>query len=627
MMMGGMGGGRGGGGFRNAAHIDGKAFDSKVMRRLWTYLRPHKVQIGWALALTVITAGAQLLGPFLLKVAIDEFITTRRDLLGLSLVASLFIFTLAVSWTSQGHQAYLMTMVAQDVLNRMRMELFEKINRLSLSYHDRHETGVTMSRIINDVTAFQQLLTQGVLYIAADCLVLVGVVVIMLSMNVKLALYTLSVMPIMIAATIVYTMRARMAFVRTRETIGEVAAGFQENVSGVRIVQAFAREGVSQAQFEAVNRRNWRANLLANALGAAFPPLVQFMSMLATAVVLWAGASAALNGEVTVGVVAAFLTYVTRFFQPIQELAQVYNTLQQAMAAGEKIFELLDYPVDVDDKPGAIEMPPVRGQVRFDNVSFGYNADTPVLKGVSLLAQPGDSIALVGPTGAGKTSIASLLARFYEVSGGSVRIDGIDIRDVTMASLRGQMALVPQDPFLFSGTIAENIRYGRLDATDDEVMDAAKLANAHEFVTRLPQGYNTTVSERGQNYSQGQRQLISFARAVLANPRILILDEATASVDTRTEALIQAALARLLDGRTSFVIAHRLSTIRSATCILVVARGEIVERGTHRELLAAGGAYRDLYMKQYQGTTPQEPAADQEPARGAGHRVAVPTAS
>jgi len=310
--------------------------------------------------------------------------------------------------------------------------------------------------------------------------------------------------------------------------------------------------------------------------------------------------------------VVAFLTYVTRFFQPIRELSQIYTLFQQAMAAGEKIFELMDYKVDVADKPDAIAMPAIEGRVEFDHVFFSYRDDVAVLSDVSFVAEPGMTIALVGPTGAGKTSIASLLSRFYDINRGAIRVDGHDIRDVTMSSLRRQMGLVPQDPFLFSGTIADNIRFGRLDATDEEVVEAATLANAHEFVDRLPDGYNTAVYERGQNYSQGQRQLIAFARAVLADPRILILDEATASVDTRTEVLIQAALARLLHGRTSFVIAHRLSTIRNADMVMVIDHGEVVQRGTHRELLLQEGMYRDLYLMQYRRETKKVDAVPED---------------
>lgn len=579
--------------------IGGRIFDPVIARRIWNYLSPHTVRLIWAFGLVAVTAGTQLVGPYLLKIAIDDFIIARRDILGLSFVSSAFALTVVISWASQAQQSYSMALVAQDVMNRMRSDLFSKINRLSLSYHDRHESGVTMSRIVNDVAVFQELLTQGVINIIADSILLVGIMGIMLAMSPKLALYTFSILPVMVIATVIYTHRARRAFLRTRETIGEVAAGFQENVSGIRVVQAFAREQVSQNRFDEINRGNLRANLWAQALSSAFPPVVEFIGMLTTAIVLWFGALSVVNGEITVGVVVAFLTYVTRFFQPIRELSMVYTHFQQSMAAGQKIFELLDYPVDVDDPPDARSMPRIKGHVEFDRVHLSYRDDVPVLTNVSFAAQPGQTIALVGPTGAGKTSIASLLARFYDVRGGRILIDGIDIRDVTMASLRRQMGLVPQDPFLFTGTIADNIRFGRLEATDEEVVEAAKLANAHEFIARLPEEYNTEVYERGQNYSQGQRQLIAFARAVLANPRILILDEATASVDTRTEMLIQAALARLLDGRTSFVIAHRLSTIRNADVVLVIDHGQVVQRGTHRELLAQQGLYRELYLMQY----------------------------
>jgi ABC-type multidrug transport system fused ATPase/permease subunit len=496
----------------------------------------------------------------------------------------------------------------------MRGELFVKINRLPLTYHDQHESGVTMSRIINDVTVFQQLLTNGAINVVTDLLILVGIASIMLALNWKLALLTLSVMPVMIGATIFFTSRARKAYLRTRETIGEVAASFQENVSGVRVVQAFAREEVSQNRFDEINQGNRNANLGAVLLSSAFPPIVEFMGMLATAIVLFFGTMAVMSGDITVGVVVAFLTYVTRFFQPIRELAQVYNLFQQAMAAGEKIFDLLDEPITVDNRPDATELAPIEGRVEFDHVSFSYRGDVPVLKDVSFVAEPGQTIALVGPTGAGKTSIASLLARFYDINEGAILIDGTDTRSVTMESLRRQMGLVPQDPFLFSGTVRDNIRFGRPSATDEEIVDAAKLANTHDFISRLPQGYDTEVNERGQNYSQGQRQLIAFARAVLANPRILILDEATASVDTRTEVLIQAALARLLHGRTSFVIAHRLSTIRNADTVLVVNGGEIVQRGTHRELLSEEGMYKDLYLMQYRREMRQLDAVPEEMA-------------
>ncbi len=585
--------------FRGQDHATGPVVNKKVLGRLGTYLRPHKLRVAWALTLVAVTSATQIVGPLLLKIAIDDHLIAQRDLPGLSLVSGLYALTILIAWFSQAHQSFTMAVVAQDVLNRIRGALFEKINRLSLSYHDRHESGVTMSRIVNDVAVFQELLTQGVVNVVADFLLLIGIITIMVVMSPKLALYTFAVLPIMVLATAFFTQRARSAYLRTRETIGEVAAGFQENVSGVRVVQAFAREEVSQERFERINRGNLNANLWAVALSSAYPPIVEFMSTLATGIVLFFGTMAVLNGEITVGVIVAFLTYVTRFFQPIRELSMVYTLFQQSMAAGEKIFQLLDEPIEVDDHPNAKAMPRIEGRVEFEHVFFSYRNNVPVLNDVGFVAEPGQTVALVGPTGAGKTSIASLLARFYDVRGGRVLIDGIDIRDVTMASLRSQMGYVPQDPFLFTGTIADNIRFGRLDATDEEVIEAARSANAHDFILRQADGYATHVYERGQNYSQGQRQLIALARAVLANPRILVLDEATASVDTRTEALIQSALNRVLEGRTSFVIAHRLSTIRNADTVLVIDHGEIVERGTHRELLTQEGMYRDLYLMQY----------------------------
>jgi ATP-binding cassette, subfamily B, multidrug efflux pump len=606
--------------FRGQDQATGPVVNKKVLGRLGTYLQPHKLRVAWALLLVAVTSATQIVGPLLLKTAIDDHLIAQPDLPGLSLVSGAYAVTILIAWFSQANQSYTMALVAQDVLNRIRGALFEKINFLSLSYHDRHESGVTMSRIVNDVAVFQELLTQGVVNVVADFLLLIGIITIMVVMSPKLALYTFAVLPIMVLATAFFTQRARSAYLRTRETIGEVAAGFQENVSGVRVVQAFAREEVSQERFERINRGNLNANLWAVALSSAYPPIVEFMSTLATGIVLFFGTMAVLNGEITVGVVVAFLTYVTRFFQPIRELSMVYTLFQQSMAAGEKIFQLLDEPIEVADHPNAEPMPRITGRVEFDHVFFSYRNNVPVLNDVSFVAEPGQTIALVGPTGAGKTSIASLLARFYDVKGGRVLIDGVDIRDVTMASLRSQMGYVPQDPFLFTGTIADNIRFGRLDATDEEVVEAAKSANAHEFIMRQPEGYATHVYERGQNYSQGQRQLIALARAVLANPRLLVLDEATASVDTRTEALIQAALHRVLEGRTSFVIAHRLSTIRNADMVLVVDHGEIVERGTHRELLTQEGMYRELYLMQYRreqrthGTASALPTAVAEPA-------------
>lgn len=579
--------------------IRGQAFDTRVIERLLDYLRPHTRSVVWALLLVSVTSAMQLIGPYLLKVAIDSYLVERQDAFGLSLVAIGFALTLLIAWASKAGESYTMAAVTQRILTRIRSQLFHKINHLPLSYHDRHPAGVTMSRIINDVAILQELLGNGIVSLVADSLLLIGIVTMMLTMSPELALYTFAVLPIMVIVAVVFTRQVRRAFLRTRETIAQVSAGFQENISGVRVVQAFAREAISHDRFDELNRDNLDANLHAVTWSSAFPPAIEFLAVLATAIVLWFGAASVLAGEITLGIVVAFLTYVTRFFQPIRELSTLYTLLQQAMAAGEKIFNLMDTPVEVDDKPAARSMPAIEGKVEFDQVSFSYGKGPLVLKDVSFMVHPGETVAFVGPTGAGKTTIASLVSRFFDVSDGKVMIDDIDVRDVTKSSLRQQIGVVPQDPFLFSGTIADNIRFGRLDATDSEVTEAAQLANAHEAIAHLPEGYNTHVYERGQNFSYGQRQLVALARVILANPRILVLDEATASIDTRTETLIQGALNRLLEGRTSFVIAHRLSTIRNADRLLVIDNGQIVQEGSHDELVGQEGLYQDLYRKQY----------------------------
>ena len=589
------------------------AFNPRVLQRLLGFVAPHWAQMLLSTGLMLATAGLNLAGPYLVKVAIDSYIAVG-DVAGLSRVALLTGVVYLGVYLGTASQTYILSLVSQRVLASMRQQLFRHLQALHVGYHDVHIIGVTISRVINDVDVINSLLSQGLVSIVGDLAVIVGIIVVMLTMDLRLALLALSVVPLMVLATAWFARYAREAYRETREKIGAVVGDLAEDIGGMRVIQAFAQEAVTQQRFDQMNRENRDANVAAVALASAFTPIVDLLGMVATVVVLWAGGLAVTQGEITIGVIVAFLAYVGQLFAPIRDLSQLYGTLQSAMAGGERVIALLDSPIEVRDAPDAVDLPPLVGHIEFRNVWLRYRGGEPVLKGVSLTIQPGQMVALVGQTGAGKTSIASLLARFYDVTDGQVLIDGYDVRRVTQRSLRRQMGMVPQDPFLFSASIADNIRYGRPEATDDEVREAARLANLDPFVQSLPEGYATMVQEGGVNLSVGQRQLICIARVALCQPRLLILDEATSSVDTLTEALIQDALARLLAGRTSIVIAHRLSTVRRADCIYVVADGQIVEWGRHEELLALRGVYRELYEKQFlQQADSEEPPS---PPRG-----------
>ena len=578
--------------------VDGKVFDARIGRRLLSYVQPHVGALTLAGIMVVANALLGIVGPYLLKVAIDTNIG-QRDLHGLIVTMVLYLLAQAGTFGSAALQTYWVSLVGQKVLNTLRYQMTSHLMRLSLDYYHRHEAGAVMSRVTNDVSVVNDFLSSGLLSLLSDSLTLIGIIVVMVLLDARLALLTFAVLPLMGVATAIFTVRSKKAYRLTRERIGEVNASLQENLSGVRVTQSFAREKVSEQRFDVTNALNRKVNVQAVAISATFLPMVDVLSMLATAIVLWVGGTLVLHQQMTLGVVVAFLTYVSRFFQPIRDLSSIYNTFQAAMAGGERIFNILDERPLIQERPAARALPPVRGTVAFDHVSFSYVPDVPVLKDVNFRAKPGQTIALVGPTGAGKTSIINLLCRFYDIQSGAIRIDDVDIRDVTLASLREQLGIVLQDTFLFSGTIADNIRYGRLDATEAEVEEAARLVNAHTFISQMPDGYETPVMERGQNFSVGQRQLLSFARALLADPRVLILDEATSSVDVRTELLIQDALRTLLRGRTAFVIAHRLSTVVNADVLLVIDHGEIVERGTHAELIARRGKYYEIASKQF----------------------------
>jgi ATP-binding cassette subfamily B protein len=518
-----------------------------------------------------------------------------------------------------------MTWAGQHVLRKLRVDLFEHLHRLSVGYYTEHEAGDLMSRITNDSETIQQAMNFALVQVFSGVLLIVWIAYNMITLSLPYALVSLAVVPLMALTTIWLSGQARKAFRKTRVELGSVNAELQESISSVREVQAFSREDENIQNFMVTNAANRDANIRAVAYTSALAPALQALGFVALAIVAAVGGLALLRNQslfgtaISLGMVVTFLNYSQRFNQPIQQIAVLWTNIQNAVAGTERIFSLMDEVPGVQDAPNALPMAEIQGHVVFDNVSAAYKKDQPVLEGISFTAEPGKTMAIVGPTGAGKTTIINLIPRFYDVTGGTIAIDGIDVRDVTRDSLRSQIGIVLQDTFLFSTTVMENIRFGRPDATDEEVLEAARLAHVDTFAERLPEGYQTVLGERGSGLSQGQRQLIAIARAALANPRILILDEATSSVDTRTERLIQKALDSLLEGRTSFVIAHRLSTIRNADQVLVLDHGRIVERGRHEELLAKKDFYYDLYMSQFR----REANGENEPAApsGNGYRV------
>lgn len=585
--------------FGSTSQQSGDVYNPKVVKHMLSYLRPHRWKMLLALILTLAESGLTLLSPYLVKVAIDQFITPKNSQ-GLTTIALFIAITFIALFFVSSVQGYLLSWVGQNVLATVRSRLFNHLQRLHLGYHDTHFVGVTVSRVINDVAEINELLSQGIITLLGDLVVLIGIIVIMFTMSPKLALLTFIVLPLMFLATWLFSRQARSAFRETRSKVAAVVGDLAEDINGIRAIQAFTQEKASQERFEQVNKENRNAYINAMSLSFVFLPTIEFLSTLATAIVLWFGGHYVLQETVTLGVMVAFLSYVSRFFQPIQELSRLYTTFQSAMAGGEQVVKLLETPVEIEDKPGAVEMPQVQGRIELSHVSFRYRPDTPVvLNDINMTIEPGKTVALVGPTGAGKTTIASLIARFYEVTEGSISIDGMDIRSETQQSLRRQVRVVTQDPFLFSRTIGENIKYGMPEATDRQMEEAARQANAHDFICRLPEGYHTRVLEGGVNLSQGQRQLLSIARALLTNPGVLILDEATANIDTVTEALIQEALTRLLQDRTAIVIAHRLTTVRNANWVYVINEGRIKEQGTHSDLLSQKGLYASLYERQF----------------------------
>ncbi len=583
-----------------------------TFRRLLRYLEPHRSPLLVAGLMVLINTLAELAAPYLLGRAVERFVTAG-DIPGLNRTMLLLLGAYLVAWATRGLQFRTTITVGQRVLYRMRQQIFAQLQRLSLRFFDHREAGDLMARLTSDTDVINRILTMGAVQFVSNGLFLVSVLVAMLVINWQLALISMSVIPFMLLSTFYFSRRARAAARLSREKVGEVSSELEENISGVRVVQAFGREQETIREFRQVNAASRDANVQAQTVTSAFRPALDVFSTIGIALVLGGGSMMALRELVTLGTIITFLTYVRRFFQPVRAIGVLYAQVQTAIAAAERIFNLLDEEPDIRDAPEALSEPQVDGRIVFDDVTFGYEEGQPVLQQVAFAAEPGEMVAIVGPTGAGKTTMVNLLMRFYDVDEGQIQVDGHDVRDLAAESLRSRVGMVLQDTFLFSTTVMENIRYGRLEATDEELIEAAKVAGAHDFIERLPAGYETELGEGGSSLSQGQRQLLSIARAVLADPRILILDEATSSVDTRTERLIQEALGRLMQGRTSIVIAHRLSTIHDADKVLVLCSGRIIEQGTHRSLMESEGFYYRLYTSQFLEATPAAAETEELP--------------
>jgi ATP-binding cassette, subfamily B, multidrug efflux pump len=575
-----------------------KVYDFSLLKRMFMYTRPYKHLMFLAVILIIFASFFQLLGPYFTKMAIDKYIKAG-NIDGLTLIVMLYFGVLILTFGFQYGQVYVTQYLGQKLMYDLRGQLFNHIQKLSLSFFDKNPVGRLMTRVTTDVEALNQMFTQGVVNIFGDLFLLSGIIIVMVSINAKLALWTFVIIPVLFIITAIFKRKVRSAFRDVRRWIAQINTYLQENITGMSLVQIFNRQDYNYNEFTKINLQHTKAYVRMVFYYAVFYPAIELVSAIALAIVLWQGGILKSSDMVTYGALVAFIQYAQMFFMPISDLSEKYNILQGAMASAERIFSLLDTPPRIKSIEKAVQKPDVKGKIQFEDVWFAYNNDEYVLKDISFTIQPGESIAIVGHTGAGKTSLINLIGRQYDIQKGHIYLDDTDIQTMNLRQLRSSMAIVLQDVFLFSGSILENIRLGNTNISRDTVIEACKKVNAHKFIERLPQKYNTVLNERGASLSMGQRQLLSFARAIVVDPQILILDEATSNIDTETEILIQQALDYMLRGRTSIIIAHRLSTIQHVDRILVFHKGVLREMGTHRELMKNKGLYFQLYQLQY----------------------------
>ena len=579
--------------------------DWVLTKRMFAYTLRYRRRVLLTFAAVLFNSAINLLPPILFTWAIDRYIT-KLDMAGLAILAAAFIIVNLVTFGTQFAQNYMIEWLAAKMEYDMRLDAFRHLQKLSLGYFADKEVGAVVSRLTNDIEKITELVSLGLVGVIADLLTLVGIMTIMLWMDVRLSLITFTVIPMTIIFMVLWGNRVRRVYRETRKTIASVSAQMEESVSGIKEIQSYSKEGNTRTEFQRVNVSNMEANVEASRVMSAFWPAVTIFTAVGQGLVLWFGGTEVIEGALTVGILFGFISYLSRFFMPIQDLSMFWNSVQSALAAAERIFKVIDTPIGIDDALDAITLDDIEGRITFEKMSFGYNEDQPILNDINLVVEPNTTVALVGPTGVGKTTLVNLLYRFYDPSTGRITIDGVDLRRVNVHSLRVKMGIVLQDPFLFSGTIMENIKYGKPLVSNTEVIAVSKAIGAHDFIEKLPEGYNTEVKERGGRLSIGQRQLVSLARALIVNPRILIMDEATSSIDAYTELLIQSAMNHVLEGRTAFIIAHRLSTVRNADIIVVLDQGRIVEQGKHEELLMKDGLYRRLYEMQFKTDQPEE---------------------